>query len=114
MLAQGAPGVVAAPPAEASSARPRQAAPERPRPAGGARRMPFKDRHALETLPARIEALQAEIARLVGVLADPDLYTRHPARFAEATTALAAAQAKLAAAEEQWLTLEMQREAAEG
>jgi ATP-binding cassette subfamily F protein uup len=35
-------------------------------------------------------------------------------RFAEATKALEAAQAELAEAEEQWLTLEMLREELEG
>jgi ATP-binding cassette subfamily F protein uup len=112
MLAQGAPSGAPAVVAEASAkARPAPSArPARPAPGGGARRMSFKDRHALETLPAQIDALQADIARLAAILADPDLYARNPARFAAATKTLAAAQADLAAAEEQWLALEMQRE----
>jgi ATP-binding cassette subfamily F protein uup len=76
--------------------------------------MTFKDRHALETLPARIAGLQEEVARLGAVLADPDLYARDPSRFTGATQALGAAQEALAAAEEQWLTLEMLREEIEG
>src|SRR5208282_529417 len=40
------------------------------------RRMSFKDQHALETLPARIAAVQTKIAGLNGVLADTDLYAR--------------------------------------
>jgi ATP-binding cassette subfamily F protein uup len=76
--------------------------------------MTFKDRHALETLPARIAALQTEIGRLSVALADPDLYARDPARFTTTTQALGAAQEALAAAEEQWLTLEMLREEIEG
>ena len=79
-----------------------------------ARRMSFKDRHALDTLPARIAALQEEVARLQRVLADPDLYARAPDRFVQATQALAAAQDALAAAEDHWLTLEMLREELEG
>ncbi len=89
----------------------------RPRPATEARahpahpqRMGFKDRHALETLPARIAGLQKEIAGLNAVLADADFYARDPRRFGEVTKALADAQDRLAAAEEQWLTLEMLRE----
>jgi ATP-binding cassette subfamily F protein uup len=82
----------------------------KPQAAGAARRMSFKDRHALETLPARMEALQAEIARLGRVLSDPNLYARKPAKFNETTAALTAAQDALAAAEEQWLALELQRE----
>ncbi|HEX3860568.1 MAG TPA: ATP-binding cassette domain-containing protein [Stellaceae bacterium] len=74
------------------------------------RRMSFKDRHALETLPAKIAALQARIAALNETLTDGALYGRDPKRFGETTAALAAAQDELAAAEEQWLTLEIMRE----
>ena len=78
------------------------------------RKMSFRDKHALETLPERIAALQQEAGRLSAVLADPDLYTRQPSAFAEAMKALQAAQAALAASEEQWLALEMLREELEG
>jgi ABC transport system ATP-binding/permease protein len=74
------------------------------------RRMNFKDRHALETLPMRITALQDLIAALNILLADPEFYARDQSRFSETTTALAAAQAELDGAEEQWLTLELLRE----
>jgi ATP-binding cassette subfamily F protein uup len=76
--------------------------------------MSFNDRHALETLPARIAALQTEIAGLNAALADPDLYARDPARFNVTTQALAAARDELFAAEERWLTLEMLREEIDG
>ncbi|WP_428483892.1 ABC-F family ATP-binding cassette domain-containing protein [Rhodopila sp.] len=78
------------------------------------RKMSFKDKHALETLPTRMTSLEREIARLNDIMADPDLYVRQPAVFAEATQALEAAQAGLAAAEEQWLALELRREELEG
>jgi ABC transport system ATP-binding/permease protein len=87
--------------------RPRAAAPA---PKAPSRKMTFKDKHALDTLPARLAALEAEIIRLQGLLADRDLYTRQPATFAEASDALGIAQASLATAEEQWLALEMLRE----
>jgi ATP-binding cassette subfamily F protein uup len=74
------------------------------------RKLSFKDKHALETLPGRMAGLEAEIARLNRVLADQNLYSRQPAKFAEATKALDAATAALTAAEEQWLALEMLRE----
>ena len=61
-------------------------------------------------LPDRIAALQGEVARLNAALADADLYRRNPAQFNELTKALAVAQDSVAAAEEQWLALEMQRE----
>ncbi len=105
MLAQR--GTATAAPA-AKKARP--AAEARSRSDSGPRRMTFKNRHALEALPGQIAVLQAEIARLGAILADPDLYARNPVRFATTTQALAAAQERLAASEEEWLTLEMERE----
>jgi len=79
-------------------------------PAAKPRRLSFNDRRALETLPARIAALQTQITGLNAVLADPDLYARDPGRFRMTSQALALARDELAAAEEQWLTLEMLRE----
>ena len=64
--------------------------------------MSFSDRRALETLPARIEALQTQIAGLNAILADPDLFSRDPGRFTATTQALAAAGDELVAVEEQW------------
>ncbi len=98
--------------AEAAVARKTAASPAPARSAS--RKLSFKDKHALETLPGRIAGLEAEIARLNAVLADADLYARQPATFADATRALEAATAALAAAEEQWLALEMLREELEG
>ena len=78
------------------------------------RRMSFKDRHALQTLPARIGELQAEVARLNAMLSDAGAYARDPRAFSQTTEALAAAQVALSAAEEQWLTLELLREEIDG
>jgi ATP-binding cassette subfamily F protein uup len=107
MLAQRGPAkaAVVAP----AASKPRTAR-EEPAARPASRKMSFKDKHALETLPARITELEKEVSRLNGMLADPDLYARQPAKFAEATKALETAQAALAAAEEQWLALEMLRE----
>ena len=66
----------------------------------------FTEQHRLEALPAEIERLEAEIAKLGELLSDPDLFTREPVKFAKATEALSERQIKLAAAEEEWLTLE--------
>ncbi len=109
MLAQR--GTALAPP-PARKTRPAEQV--RPRSGSGTRRMTFKDRHRLETLPGQIAALQAETARFSMMLADPDLYARDPVRFAATTQALAAAQGRLAASEEEWLRLEMERESIEG
>jgi ATP-binding cassette subfamily F protein uup len=77
-------------------------------------KMSFKDRHALESLPARLAQLEREIAALQSQLADPGLYARDPAGFAARTTLLGKKQAEREAAEEEWLRLEMLREALEG
>lgn len=71
----------------------------------------FTEKHRLEALPAEIERLEAEMAKLQELLSDPDLYTREPVKFRKATEALAERQAKLDAAEEEWLTLEEKAEA---
>jgi ABC transport system ATP-binding/permease protein len=76
-------------------------------------KMSFKDKHALETLPAQMEQLQRQIAGLQAELAAPDLYRRNPTRFAAATSDLGEKESKLAAAEERWLELEAMREALE-
>jgi ATP-binding cassette subfamily F protein uup len=74
-------------------------------------KLSFKDKHALETLPRRIEQLNADIARLRRTLDDPKLYARDRAAFNKATDALAAAEKELSDSEELWLELEMKREA---
>ena len=112
MLAQRAASTVRAPPSS-SKKLPRPTTVHQPTTARP-QRMSFAERRTLETLPARIEALQEKIVRLNGDLADPDLYTRDPKRFSQTTTALAAAQAEMDAAEEQWLSLELLRERLDG
>jgi ATP-binding cassette subfamily F protein uup len=110
MLAQRGPLAVPAP----ATAKARRTAAEKPQAAPRPRKMTFKDRHALATLPGQIEALQAERLRLNAALADPDLYARNAAQFDRLTKALAVAEQNLADAEEQWLSLEMLREELEG
>ena len=76
----------------------------------GRRKMNFKDKHALETLPRTIAALNAKASDLQARLDDPDFYARDRAGFEKVTTDLGETQRKLAAAEEQWLELEILRE----
>jgi len=76
-------------------------------------KLSFKDKHALENLPTRIATLAREIASLQAALADPQLYTRDPAGFAARTSLLGKKQAERDAAEEEWLRLELLREALE-
>ena len=111
MVAQRGCGVTA----PQAAAKTKDAAPKRSwEPAGRRRNLSFKDQHALQTLPARMAALQAEIDKLQQALADPGFYARDAGAFAKATAAFAAAGAELAAAEERWLTLELLREELEG
>ncbi len=90
-----------------------RSAPEAPRVAAKAR-MSGKERHALETLPARIAQLEREIGVLQGQLADPGLYVRDPSGFTARTSLLGKKQAEREAAEEEWLRLELLREELEG
>ena len=74
------------------------------------RRMSFKDKHALETLPAAIAKMQQEAGALQAHLNDPEFYVRDRTAFEKTTSALGELQQKIAAAEEQWLALEIMRE----
>ena len=74
------------------------------------RRLTFTDQHALETLPQTIAKLQTEIDALQAKLADPQFYARDRTAFEKVTAALGELQLKIAAAEEQWLELEILRE----
>jgi ATP-binding cassette subfamily F protein uup len=65
----------------------------------------FTQKHRLETLPAEMERLQAEIAKLEELMADADLFTREPAKFSKASDALVARHTALQEAEEEWLAL---------
>ena len=78
------------------------------------RKLSFKEMHALKTLPATMAKLEAELTALNAKVGDRALYARDPAAFNAATARLGAAQVELAAAEEQWLELEMLREELEG
>jgi ATP-binding cassette subfamily F protein uup len=66
----------------------------------------FTEKHRLEELPAVIARLEAEIAKLGELMADPALFTDHPVKFQKATDALLDRQSKLDAAEEEWIMLE--------
>jgi ATP-binding cassette subfamily F protein uup len=79
-------------------------------PAAPARKLSFNDKHALETLPARIAVLEREVAALQAQLADGAFYARDPKGFAAASDRLAKAHAEMASTEERWLELEMLRE----
>lgn len=78
------------------------------------RKLSYKQKYALETLPVEMAKLAQEIAGLETELADPALYTKNADRFHTLTSQLEEKQAKLALVEEEWLELEMLREELEG
>jgi ATP-binding cassette subfamily F protein uup len=104
MLAQKKPAKSAV----ASAAKPK--APKQKQTSSKSLKMTFKDNHALETLPARIQELQEETIMLQQKMTDPEFYARDPQGFEKTASALTAAEEKLARSEERWLDLEMQRE----
>ena len=101
---------------ERAGPKPEPARPRRDAAAKGAaapapkRRLAFKEKHALETLPKSIAAWQSEAKALSTKLAVPDFYARDRAGFELTTKMLGDLHKKIAEAEEQWLELEILRE----
>ena len=116
MVAQRGAGVAqTAAVAPRAKPKPAKSAPASPaEPPQKRTRLSYKEKQALQGLPARMEALRGEIAALQAKLADPDLYARDPEAFRKAATVLSTAEAVLGAAEDEWLALELKREELEG
>jgi len=76
-----------------------------PRPSPGNKKLTYKDQRDLDRLPARIEELEAAIARDESALSDHDLYRRDPRLFEALTEAIAANKAEKDTAEHRWLEL---------
>ena len=114
MLAQrGATG--AAPKSKAKPAPPKpvpEPAAKVPQPSKG--KLSYKQKYALETLPAEIEKLSGEIAALETKLADPALFAKDADQFNRIAGELEEKRSRHAAMEEDWLELEMLREEIEG
>ena len=96
------------PPRSGGGGAPLQQAPTPP----AAAKLSFREQRDYDLLPARIEELDAAIARGEEILADPDLYAADPQRFANITQGLENAREEKAAAEERWLMLAEAVEAA--
>jgi ATP-binding cassette subfamily F protein uup len=114
MVAQRGHGVLARTTKDAPSAPKPVKIKDAASPAAPRKKLGFKEKHALETLPKKLEALRADVQRLQAVLADSSLFARDPAAFKKAAAELDAAQAAVAVGEDQWLELEMLREEIEG
>jgi ABC transport system ATP-binding/permease protein len=118
MLAQRGAGVTGRAAATSTGAGPKGAPVDTVAPhaggtdADGARRLSFRQRHVLASLPELIAAMERDIAKLADLLAEPDLYRRDRPRYDKASATLAQLQAKHSASEEEWLRLEMLRDEA--
>lgn len=73
-------------------------------------RMSFKDKHALEILPEKIENLRLQIVDIQHKMSEPDFYNNKTEDFEKATIALSNKEMELGSSEEQWLELELKRE----
>jgi ATP-binding cassette subfamily F protein uup len=84
------------------------------RPAPSAKKLSFKQKFALETLPKRMAEAQAAMAKLEKVMTDPNLYAKDFAKFEKTNAELGKLRAEVAVMEDEWLELEMLREEIEG
>ncbi|MBL6864318.1 MAG: ABC-F family ATP-binding cassette domain-containing protein [Rhodospirillales bacterium] len=73
-------------------------------------RMSFKDKHALETLPKKIEEARSKINSIKTKLAFADFYSKDPEGFEGLAKSLSLKETKLSRLEDQWLKLELERE----
>lgn len=78
------------------------------------RKLSFKQKFALESLPGKMDALAKEITVLEGKLADPQLYAKDATLFAKTANILEKKRSEHSTMEEEWLELEMLREEIEG
>ncbi|XHB99846.1 ATP-binding cassette domain-containing protein [Nitratireductor sp. ac15] len=83
-------------------------------PKAASKKLSYKQKFALETLPKKIDELADEIVALEQKLADPNLYTRDTAAFQRYSKELDEKRASREKMEEEWLELEMLREEVEG
>lgn len=111
MVAQRGAGMVADAKSKSQPSTKKKSAPSSGKQTpSGKKKLSYKDKYALETLPGTMVALESEITELQHTLADPNLFTRNPDGFQQATDDLDAKSRALGEAEEEWLRLEMLRE----
>ncbi|HEY0901680.1 MAG TPA: ATP-binding cassette domain-containing protein, partial [Micavibrio sp.] len=70
------------------------------------KKLSYKLQYELDQLPARMQALEAEINALEDLLSDHDLYGRDPVTFQNSSRRLGQARDELDAAELRWLELD--------
>ncbi|MGV3731257.1 MAG: ABC-F family ATP-binding cassette domain-containing protein [Sphingopyxis sp.] len=82
-----------------------------PPPPTARKKLSYKDQRDYDLLPARIEAIEAEMAEIETELSDGALFTRDNARFNTLTAKLDALRTEKTAAEDRWLALAEEIEA---
>ncbi|WP_438751472.1 ABC-F family ATP-binding cassette domain-containing protein [Pararhizobium sp. O133] len=97
---------------KAEKARSTDTTPQAPKAAKG--KLSFKQKFALENLPKEMEKAETEIAKREKEMADPNLFTKNPARFSTLASELEKLRDSVTKMEEEWLELEMLREELEG
>ena len=96
-----------------SNAKTKSAASEAtpPPPPQARKKLSYKDQRDYDLLPARIEAIEAEMAAIEAELSDGALFARDNARFNTLTAKLDTLRTEKAAAEDRWLALAEEVEA---
>lgn len=77
------------------------------------RKLSYKQKYALESLPGKISEAESAIAALEKKMAAPDFFTTDPDGFNDAAETLSELRVSLESMEEEWLELEMLRESLE-
>jgi ATP-binding cassette subfamily F protein uup len=98
LVQRPAPQVKSEPRAEKPAPQPRAARAEP--------KLSAKEQKELADLPAKIKALEKDIATIETALHDPDLYARDPGKFQKASELLSAKKTALEEAELRWLELD--------
>jgi ABC transport system ATP-binding/permease protein len=95
--------------AEKSAALSRDAATKTTKP----RKLSFKEQRELEGIEAQIHAVEAEVARIEGLFADPDFFRKHAAQVNQLTSELDAAKENVPKLYARWEELEATKSASE-
>src|ERR1035437_228952 len=75
------------------------------------RQLSFKEQRELEGIEAQIHAVEAEVARIEGLFADPEFFRKHAAKVNQLTHDLEAAKANVTKLYSRWEALEAIRSA---
>jgi ATP-binding cassette subfamily F protein uup len=88
---------------------PQNAAPQPAKP----RKLSFKEQRELDGIEAQIHAVEAEVARIEGLFADPEFFRKNAAKLNELTTELDIAKETVTKLYARWEELEVVKSASE-